>query len=237
MKRIFSLLISFVLPLLLVSTAFGQTSNSVWDATLTSPQGSFDVKITVKRDGNNITGTVKSQAGESPFKGTINDKDIRLNYSIDYMGNDLPITLTGTIDGNSIKGKVDYGGFADGDWTAKLVGDAPASATKPSAPPTAEKSDVSGKWTFQVETEAGTGTPEFTFKQNGETLTGQYKGTFGEAPLTGTVKGSEIKFTITVDVQGQNVSITYVGTIEKDSMKGTADLGGLGKATWTGKRQ
>src|SRR4051812_45041261 len=97
MKRTLSLLISFVLPLLLISTAFGQTSNAVWDSTLTSPQGSFNVQIVVKRDGNNITGTVKSQGGDSAFKGTISGKDVKLNYSIDYMGNDLPITLTGTI--------------------------------------------------------------------------------------------------------------------------------------------
>ena len=235
MKRAISLLIYFAFSLLL--TVSGQTSDAVWNSTLTSPQGNFDVKITVKRDGNNITGTIKSDNGESPFKGTINGKDITINYSINYMGNDLPITLTGTIDGNSIKGKADYGGFADGDWTAKLAGDAPATATKPSSPPSSDKSDISGKWIFNVETEAGSGTPEFTFKQSGETLTGQYKGTFGEAPLTGTVKGNEIKFTIKVDFQGQALSVTYVGTIEKDGMKGTAELGELGKATWTAKRQ
>jgi hypothetical protein len=234
MKRTLNICISVTLALLVISTAFAQSGDSVWDSTLTSPQGSFEVKITVKRDGNNITGTVKSDNGESPFKGTINGKEIKINYAIDYMGNNLPITLTGTIDGNTIKGKADYGGFADGDWTAKLAGDAPAAAAKPAS---SDKADISGKWLFQVETDAGSGTPEFTFKQNGETLTGQYKGTFGEAPLTGTVKGSEIKFTIKVDFQGQNISVTYVGTIEKDGMKGTADLGELGKATWTGKRQ
>src|SRR5258708_2040084 len=110
MKRALNLCISSALTLLLISAAFGQSSDSVWDSTLTSPQGSFNVKITVKRDGNNITGMVKSANGESPFKGTINGKDIKINYSIDYMGNALPITLTGTIDGNAIKGKVDYGG-------------------------------------------------------------------------------------------------------------------------------
>jgi hypothetical protein len=32
--------------------------------------------------------------------------------------------------------------------------------------------DVSGKWTFQVETGAGSGSPTFVFKQGGEQLTG-----------------------------------------------------------------
>src|SRR5678816_27545 len=52
--------------------------------------------------------------------------------------------------------------------------------------------DVTGTWDFQVETPQGSGTPVFTFKQEGEKLTGQYKGLLGEAALTGTVKGNEI---------------------------------------------
>jgi hypothetical protein len=58
--------------------------------------------------------------------------------------------------------------------------------------------NVTGEWAFTVETPQGSGTPTFTFKQDGEKLTGNYKGQFGEAPLTGTVKGGEIKFTIKI---------------------------------------
>ncbi len=64
------------------------------------------------------------------------------------------------------------------------------------------KVDVTGKWAFNVETSAGAGAPTFTFKQDGEKLTGHYTGTFGEADLTGTVKGADITFSFTVDAQG-----------------------------------
>jgi hypothetical protein len=98
--------------------------------------------------------------------------------------------------------------------------------------------NVTGEWAFTVETQQGSGTPSFTFKQDGEKLTGNYKGQFGEAPVTGTVKGGEIKFTIKISAQGQELTITYSGKIEsKDSMKGTAVLGELGEATWTAKRK
>jgi hypothetical protein len=98
--------------------------------------------------------------------------------------------------------------------------------------------NVSGEWAFTVETPQGSGTPSFTFKQDGEKLTGNYKGQFGEAPVTGTVKGGEIKFTIKISAQGQELTITYTGKIEsKDSMKGTAVLGELGEANWTAKRK
>ena len=59
------------------------------------------------------------------------------------------------------------------------------------------KVDVTGKWAFSVETSAGAGAPTFTFKQDGEKLTGHYTGTFGEADLTGTVKGADITFAFT----------------------------------------
>ena len=98
--------------------------------------------------------------------------------------------------------------------------------------------NVTGEWAFTVETPQGSGSPTFTFKQEGEKLTGNYKGQFGEAPLTGTVKGGEIKFTIKISAQGQELTITYTGKIEsKDSMKGTAVLGEIGEATWTAKRK
>jgi len=98
--------------------------------------------------------------------------------------------------------------------------------------------DVTGKWAFSVETSAGSGTPNFTFKQDGEKLTGHYSGQLGEAELTGTVKGKAISFTFTVDVDGNKIDITYAGTVEgKDAMKGTVKLAGVGEGTFTGKRQ
>ena len=84
----------------------------------------------------------------------------------------------------------------------------------------AAKIDVTGKWLFNVQTDAGTGTPTVTLKQDGEKLTGHYSSQqLGEAELTGTVKGSDIKFTFGTDVQGAHLDVTYTGTIKsKDSM-------------------
>ena len=50
--------------------------------------------------------------------------------------------------------------------------------------------DVTGAWAFEVQTEAGTGTPLVTFKQDGEKLTGHYSSSvLGEAELSGSIKG------------------------------------------------
>jgi hypothetical protein len=98
--------------------------------------------------------------------------------------------------------------------------------------------DISGKWTFNVETPAGSGTPEFVFKQAGEKLTGTYTGTFGTAELTGTVKGDAIEFSFETTLGDQKGKVTYKGTIDAaGKMKGDVDYAGLGQGTWTGTKQ
>jgi len=101
------------------------------------------------------------------------------------------------------------------------------------------KVDLTGKWAFTVQTDAGTGTPTVTLKQEGEKLTGHYSSqTLGEAELTGTVKDGKIAFAFTADLQGNKVEVKYSGTVEnKDALKGTVDIGGLGTGTFTAKRQ
>ena len=101
----------------------------------------------------------------------------------------------------------------------------------------AQTVNVTGKWILDVQTDAGSGTPTITFKQDGEKLTGHYSGQLGEAELTGTVKGSDISFSFSGDAQGQQFKVTYTGTIDKDTMKGSVDLGGLATGTFTGKKQ
>ena len=232
------------IPLLLLCaiTASAQSAGATgtWDASLTSPQGSFNVKLILKQEGEKVTGVVRGQRGDTPVEGTNNGKEITLKYTIKFQDNDLPITLTGAFEATTIKGSADYGGMAQGEFNAKRAADTSAAPAKPPATsaPAGNSTDISGEWAFQVETAAGSGSPTFTFKQDGEKLTGQYKGAFGEAPLTGTFKDGKIEFTIKVEAQGQQVTLKYTGTLEKDgTMKGNVDLGDVGSGTWTGKRK
>ena len=102
-----------------------------------------------------------------------------------------------------------------------------------------DKVDITGKWVFNVETSAGTGTPTVTFKQEGEKITGHYSSmTLGEADFTGTVKGRDIAFNFMANVLDMQIPVSYTGTIEgKDAMKGKIEITGLGDGTFTGKRQ
>lgn len=101
----------------------------------------------------------------------------------------------------------------------------------------AQPFDLTGEWVFDVQTDGGSGQPTLTFKQDGEKLTGKYKGQLGEADVTGTVSGKTLKFSFSGDAQGTAFTVTYDGEIESNSaVKGTVDLGGMASGTFTGKR-
>ena len=97
--------------------------------------------------------------------------------------------------------------------------------------------NVSGKWRFQVETNQGTGAPEFDLKQEGEQITGTYTGLFGTQPVTGTVKGNRLSITIEGDYNGQTIISTYEGKITGfRSMEGIVNFNEQIEATWTAKK-
>ena len=101
----------------------------------------------------------------------------------------------------------------------------------------ADTANVNGEWNLTVETPQGTGTPSVIFKQDGENLTGTYKGRFGESSLKGTIKGNDIKFSTTISPQGQDIVIDYTGTVDGDTMKGKAKFGEMGEGNFTGKKK
>jgi hypothetical protein len=101
----------------------------------------------------------------------------------------------------------------------------------------AQAINVTGEWAFTVQTDQGSGNPTITFKQDGEKLTGKYAGQLGNADLTGTVKGNAIKFTFTIDAQGQQAPVSYDGTVEKNTMKGKLDIGGMVSGTFTATKK
>ena len=103
---------------------------------------------------------------------------------------------------------------------------------------TSQAVDVTGDWTFDVQTGQGGGNPAITFTQTGEAITGTYVGTFGSAPLKGTLKGAAIEFTFEAEMQGQKIDNVYKGTVEKDTMKGDVSIaGGQLSGTFTAKRK
>jgi hypothetical protein len=205
-----------------------------WDVSVSTPEGqNRSAPLVLKKEGDKIVGTFSSPQGDQPVEAELTGGNkVTIWFSVRTQNGALSITMKGTADASSMKGTVEFGDRGQGQWSAKRATTAAVPQEGAAGP-----ADVTGTWVFQVETTAASGTPSMTFKHDGEKLTGQYNGQLGEAPLTGTVKGNAVEFSFDVTIQDTQLHMTYSGTIEKDSMKGTVNLGGIGEGTFTAKRK
>jgi hypothetical protein len=112
-----------------------------------------------------------------------------------------------------------------------------AVALVPVAAQNAKKIDITGTWEMTVESPQGQMVITATYKQEGETLTGKHVSEMGETPLKGTVKGADIEYTVTLDMGGQVMSIVHKAKVDGDTIKGSADIEGMGSIPFTAKRK
>jgi hypothetical protein len=94
--------------------------------------------------------------------------------------------------------------------------------------------DISGTWAAAVRLDAGSGTATFVFKQAGDALTGTYTGALGSADVKGTVKGNQVEWSFENSDAGK---ISYKGTVDGATMKGTVEYGQLGAGTFTAEKK
>jgi hypothetical protein len=99
--------------------------------------------------------------------------------------------------------------------------------------PMASAADLTGKWSFAVDSPAGKGNPTFVLKQDGNNVTGTYQGVFGDAPIIGTVDGD----TFILNFESAGNKIVYNGKIDGNKVNGTLKMGTIGEGTFTGEKQ
>ncbi len=93
-----------------------------------------------------------------------------------------------------------------------------------------EPANVAGTWTVSVSGGAGSAEQTIVLKQDGNKITGTFKGPRQTGSLEGTVDGKKISFHVST-----RVPLDYQGTVDGDSMKGT--MTGNGKTGgWTAAR-
>jgi opacity protein-like surface antigen len=98
--------------------------------------------------------------------------------------------------------------------------------------------DITGNWTGTTDQFS----LKFTFKQDGETLTGAVTGPQGDPlPISdGKVQGDKVSFTVKVDMGGNSMKITHEGVVKGDEITLTTKVeggGDFGGGPMTLKRQ
>lgn len=101
-----------------------------------------------------------------------------------------------------------------------------------------EMARVAGTWDITVTSPQGENRASMTVTQSGATLEGTMATEMGTVQVTdGRITGQRVTFSIAVPISGQTTTIMFRGTVDGARMTGTADLGAMGSATFTGERR
>jgi len=235
---------SFVLSL--ASAAFAQNSVAgAWELTVDSPQGANASTLTLKQDGDKLTGELASAMGSTPVTGTFSAGSVAITANLDDQGTSLQLGISGKVDADTMTGSVKVGDFGEFPFTAKRAGSAAAAAPAPAAAPVARAAaapvgsttDATGKWDIVISLE---GVGEFPvqadFKQDGTKLTGTFNGPTGEVTLEGTMTGSTLRMQFEVETPQGKLPIVMTGALGAEGFTGKATLAGMGEANWKGTR-
>src|SRR6267378_1806752 len=237
--------------LLLAVPSFAQTTVAGdWELTIQSPTGTRTVPLTLKQDGEKVTGMFKGPQGELPVEGTLVGDELKFAFAIPIQGQSLDIAMTGKVAGEAVTGTAQFGGFGEGPFTMKrpektaattttgtttTSTDAAATTTTSSATTTAV--GAAGKWDVTLKTPGGDFPATATFTEERGKLTGTFGSQMGEVPVTGTVDGKALKLTMVAKTPQGDLTVDMSGDIDGDSIvNGKAEIAGMGQMEWTAKR-
>ena len=235
MKRmLYSMVVGMLFVLSFATLAMAQSIEGTWDVKLVSPQGERVYPFSLKQSGENITGKL----GNYDVTGTLKGTDVTLKYTVKFQDNDLPITMTGKLDGETMAGKADFGGFAEGEWSAKKsTGAAAAPAGAASAAPS---SGAANTWNLTFTSPEGELPVTLTIaQQEGDKISGMadVKGARAQkVPFTGTVKGDAVELKMVIKYEGNDMPITSKGTVAGGDVKGKVDYAGMAEGEFKGKK-
>lgn len=94
-----------------------------------------------------------------------------------------------------------------------------------------EPANVAGTWNISVTGEAGSANQTIVLKQDGNKITGTFKGPRQSGTLAGAVDGNKIAFHVNT-----RIPLDYKGTVDGGSMKGTLTAHGK-SGDWTATRE
>lgn len=238
--------------LLTSAPAFAQTSVAGdWDVTVVSPQGTTTTPVTFKQDGAKVSGLFKSPQGQLAFDGgSVTGTELTFTFTVTAQGMELPITLTGKVDGVSMAGKADFGGFAEGEWSAKRSGTTTTAASSTTTTTTTTTTSTTttastalngvgfaGKWDVMLKTPAGDMPANATLKDDMGKVSGTFGSQLGEVPIAGVAEGKALKLTMIAQTPNGDMTVVLTGDLDGDAIvNGKADVAGMGMMDWSAKR-
>lgn len=113
--------VRFLLVALLAVPVFSAEPAKVagkWNVTLELPSITGHPVLTLKQDGEKVTGTYEGRYGSSALSGTVKEKAISFAVTFVAEGMQTQGVFEGTVDGDTMGGDVSFEGAGDGTWSA-----------------------------------------------------------------------------------------------------------------------
>jgi hypothetical protein len=193
--------ITILLSLIVGMTSNAQKLDGNWKGKMIGPNGDFELLFTFIVSADSLGGSVTSDMGTLPLeKGKVNGSE----FSFDVNVNGQVISNIGILEGDTIK------------LSAPMM-EKPMLLSR-----VTEKSKIDGIWIGKVSSPEGDMDLTFTFKVDGDKLTGKNSSSMGEIDLTnGVVNGNDFSFD--VDLQGMKI-IHKCKYLDDDSIDVKADV-------------
>ena len=89
--------------------------DGTYNIEVTTPRGTRPSKLTLKTDGDSLSGTYGGVQGERPFsEGTVSGNDVAWSIQISGQMGEIKLDFKGTVSGDEISGEVQFGSFGSG---------------------------------------------------------------------------------------------------------------------------
>ena len=123
MQKLTALGAAFLVFAVLTTPALTQGVNvtGTWVFDVQTGGGSGQPTVTLKQDGEKLTGHYSSQTlGEADLTGTVKGNAIQFSFNATAQGQQIDVNYSGTVEGSSMKGSVTMaGGQLTGSFTGK----------------------------------------------------------------------------------------------------------------------
>ena len=93
--------------------------SGAWALQIETGAGSGSPSVTLKQDGEKLTGLYVGQMGEQPVTGSIKGTAITFQFDGSVQGQTVTVVYSGAVDGDTMKGTVKLGPLGEGTFTGK----------------------------------------------------------------------------------------------------------------------
>jgi imidazolonepropionase-like amidohydrolase len=91
-----------------------------WNVQVDSPQGAVQSTATIVQQGNQLSGTIRSDMGVGSINsGSLQGTEVRLRVTFDMGGNRMELEFIGTVEGNTMTGTLNSQAFGSMPFTAR----------------------------------------------------------------------------------------------------------------------